>query len=221
MKRAIGSSINSSQRKRAERINHVWSYDFVHERTEEGRQLRLLVIIDEYTRECLTIEVERSFKASDLMRTLRRLFRRRGMPEHIRSDNGPEFIANVLKEWLCKSGIKTLYIEPGSPWENAYCESFNSRLRDELLNREIFTTVREAKYVINQYVEEYNQRRPHSSLGYQTPAEFARREMGGVVVGAAQNLEALARPSGSLKLPNSAQIQKTVYEIELLDRKVS
>src|SRR5437016_707156 len=137
-KRSLGSSINSSQRLRAERINQVWSYDFVMDQTEDGRQLKLLPIIDEYSRECLTIEVEGSLRAKDLIKTLSRLFKERAVPDYIRSDNGPEFIANELKQWLKESGVQTLYIEPGSPWENAYSESFNSRLRDELLNRELF-----------------------------------------------------------------------------------
>lgn len=184
-KRALGDSGNSSQRQRAERINQVWSYDFVMDQTEDGRSLKMLAIIDEYSRECLTIEVERSLTAKDVVKTLSKLFKQRGEPEHIRSDNGPEFIANVVKEWLKKNGVKTLYIEPGSPWENAYSESFNSRLRDELLKRELFRGIQEAKYLVKKYVEEYNQRRPHSSLGYKTPVAFARQQ--GVTVGAAQN----------------------------------
>ena len=183
-RRSLGSSINSSQRRRAEKINQVWSYDFVFDRTEDGKQLKLLAIIDEYSRECLTIEVERSLRAGDLIKALKRLFKQRGTPEYIRSDNGPEFVAEELRNWLKKIGVETLYIEPGSPWENAFSESFNSRLRDELLNRELFTTVREAKYVINRYVEDYNERRPHSALGYETPAGFARRRSGTTVAAA-------------------------------------
>jgi len=177
-RRALGSRENSIERQRAERINQVWSYDFVIDQTEDGRRLRLLPIIDEYSRECLTIEVERSLKVVDLIKALTRLFKERGAPQYIRSDNGPEFVSERLREWLQKSGVKTLYIEPGSPWENGFCESFNSKLRDELLNRELFSTVREAKYVINKYVEDYNERRPHSALGYQTPVQYAKRQTG-------------------------------------------
>ena len=172
-RRRLGSSEQGSQRWRAERINQVWSYDFVMDQTEDGRRLKLLPIVDEYTRECLEIEVSRSVTAEDVVGVLARLFVERGEPEYIRSDNGPEFIAEVVKQWLQKSGVKTLYIEPGSPWENAYSESFNSRFRDELLDRELFTSVLEAKVLVSKYKQEYNQQRPHSSLNYQTPAAFA------------------------------------------------
>lgn len=172
-RRRLGSSEQGSQRRRAERINQVWSYDFIMDQTEDGRRLKMLPIVDEYTRECLEIEVSRSLTAEDVVGVLGRLFVERGEPEYIRSDNGPEFIAEVVKQWLQASGVKTLYIEPGSPWENAYSESFNSRFRDELLDREVFTSVLEAKVLVNDYKQEYNHRRPHSSLNYQTPAAFA------------------------------------------------
>lgn len=172
-RRRLGSSDQGSQRKRAEQINQVWSDDFVMDQTEDGRRLKLLPIVDEYTRECLEIEVGRSLTAEDVVGVLGRLFVERGEPEYIRSDNGPEFIAEVVKQWLQESGVKTLYIEPGSPWENAYSESFNSRFRDELLDRELFTSVLEAKVLVREYKQEYNQQRPHSSLNYQTPAAFA------------------------------------------------
>jgi putative transposase len=172
-RRRLGSSEQGSQRRRAERINQVWSYDFIMDQTEDGRRLKMLPVVDEYTRECLEIEVSRSLTAEDVVGVLGRLLTERGEPEYIRSDNGPEFIAEVVKQWLREAGVKTLYIEPGSPWENAYSESFNSRFRDELLDRELFTSVLEAKVLVSEYKQEYNQHRPHSSLNYQTPAGFA------------------------------------------------
>lgn len=158
---------------RSERPNHVWSYDFLYDQTADGRQLKLLPVVDEFTRGCLTIEVERGMDAEGVVSTLEYLFEIRGEPEHIRSGNGPEFIAEAVRSWLARRGSKALYIEPGSPRENAYSESFNSRLRDELLDREVFETLKEAKVIIEDHRLEYNHRRPHSSLGYRTPAEFA------------------------------------------------
>ena len=143
------------------------------EHTENGRAFRVLNIIDEYTRECLGALVDRKIKSEDVLDQLFNLFVFRGVPEHIRSDNGPEFTAKVVRKWLNRMGVKTLFIEPGSPWENGYIESFNGKMRDELLNREIFTTLVEAKVLINQWKEEYNQVRPHSSLGYRPPAPEA------------------------------------------------
>lgn len=170
---AEGGSENGCTRRRAERKNHVWSYDFVMDRTEDGRTLKMMPVVDEYTRECLTIEVERSITAEDVVATLALLFEHRGEPSFIRSDNGPEFIAKTLKRWLEISGVKTLYIEPGSPWENAYSEAFNSRLGDELLKREVFSGLLEAKVLVEEYKNHYNRERPHSALGYLPPAEFA------------------------------------------------
>ena len=172
-RRRLGQSANSCVRRRAERINHVWSYDFVEDQTADGKKLKLLPIVDEYTRECLTIEVERHLTAKDVVATLQYLFELRGAPAYIRSDNGPEFIAQAVKDWLVATAVETLYIEPGSPWENAYSETFNSRLRDELLDREVFTSLGEAKVLVEDHRLEYNHQRPHSALGYQTPAEFA------------------------------------------------
>ena len=172
-KRRLGCSANGCVRHRAEHIDHVWCYDFVSDQTTDGRTLKFLTLEDEYTREALAIEVERSITSTDLIETLRYLFEVRGAPQHIRSDNGPEFIAQALRRWLAESGVGTLYIAPGAPWENGFNESFNSRFRDELLNGELFTSLQEAKVVTEDYRLEYNHRRPHSSLGYQTPAEFA------------------------------------------------
>ena len=149
---------------------HVWSYDFMMDRTADGRAFRILNIIDEYTRECLAMLVARKIKNQDVIDILFNLFIFRGIPEHIRSDNGPEFTAKAVREWLNRLGVKTLFIEPGSPWENGYIESFNGKLRDELLDREMFATLEEAKVLIKQWQREYNQVRPHSALRYQPPA---------------------------------------------------
>jgi putative transposase len=169
----LGDSENGSKRQRAEHRDHVWSYDFVVDRTEDGRRLKMMPVVDEYSRECLTVEVERSITAEDVVRTLATLFERRGEPSFIRSDNGPEFIAQAVKRWLEASGVKALYIEPGSPWENAYSETFISRFSDELLKREVFTSLLEAKVLVEEYRNHYNRERPHSALCYRTPAEFA------------------------------------------------
>jgi len=163
----------SCVRLRPEHPNHVWSYDFVADRTHDGRSMRMLTLIDEYTRECLTIDVGRKIKAMDVVERLADLFVSRGTPEYIRSDNGPEFVSKQIRHWLKASGVQTLYIEPGSPWENGYIESFNGKLRDELLNREIFDTLLEAKVLVDRWKTEYNTVRPHSSLNYRPPAPEA------------------------------------------------
>jgi putative transposase len=156
-------------RLRPEYKDHVWSYDFMIDRTANGRAFKILNIIDEYSRECLAILVSRKIGNQDVIDLLFQLFILRGIPEHIRSDNGPEFTAKAVRKWLNQVGVKTLFIEPGSPWENGYIESFNGKLRDELLNREIFTTLEEARTLIEQWRREYNQVRPHSSLRYRPP----------------------------------------------------
>ncbi len=172
-RKRLGDSQNGCLRRKAEHINHVWSYDFVTDQTADGRRLKLLVVLDEYTRESLTIEVARRIKSQDVIATLDYLFAVRGSPQYLRSDNGPEFVAEAVQAWLKTSGVGTLYIAPGSPWENAYIESFNSRLRDELLNTEVFGNLREAKVLVEDYRLRYNHHRPHSSLNYATPAAFA------------------------------------------------
>ncbi len=172
-RRRMSSGENGCAVRRAEQPNHVWSYDFLMDRTEDGRQLKLLPVVDEYTRKCLTLEVDRSITSKEVVGVLWRLMEERGEPGFIRSDNGPEFIAEAVKDWLTEAGVETLYIEPGSPWENGYCESFNSRFRDELLDRELFTSLTEAKVVVEEYRQHYNRRRPHSALAYRTPTEFA------------------------------------------------
>ena len=156
-------------RMRPERPNHVWAYDFVSCRTEDGRAVRLLTVIDEYTRECMAIKAARRIRSDDVMHTLTDLFTMHGPPEHIRSDNGPEFTSKAIREWLPRVGGQTLFIEPGSPWENGYCESFNGKLRDELLNGEIFNNLKEVQYLTEQWRVKYNTVRPHSSLGYRPP----------------------------------------------------
>ena len=163
----------SCVRLRPEYKDHVWSYDFMIDRTANGKAFKILNIIDEYSRECLAIRVARKITNQDVIDILFHLFIFRGIPEHIRSDNGPEFTAKAIRSWLNRLGIKTLYIEPGSPWENGYIESFNGKLRDELLDREIFTTLEEAKVLIEQWHREYNQVRPHSALRYKPPAPEA------------------------------------------------
>ena len=160
----------SCVRLRAEHRNHVWSYDFVHDRTHDGRPIRMLTMIDEFTRESLAIRVARRMCSEDVLDVLTELFVERGTPQYLRSDNGPEMTATAV---LDRVGVKTLFIEPGSPWENGYIESFNGRLRDELLNGEIFYTVQEAKILTGRWRLEYNHVRPHSALGYRAPAPEA------------------------------------------------
>ena len=160
----------SCVRKRPEYRNHVWAYDFVQGRTHNGKAFRILTVIDEYTRECLALKVERKLKSIDVIDSLADLFILKSVPSYIRSDNGPEFTAKALREWITRIGAKTLFIEPGSPWENGYNESFNGKLRDELLNGEIFYTLREAQILIEEWRKLYNTKRPHSSLGYRPPA---------------------------------------------------
>ena len=157
-------------RLRPEHPNHVWSYDFVESRTHEGRKFRMLNVIDEFTRECLSIRIARRLNSTDVIDVLSDLFILHGVPGHVRSDNGPEFIAKAVREWIVAVGAKTALIEPGSPWENGYCESFNSKLRDELLNGEVFYSLAEAKVVIEAWRRYCNTERPHSSLGYRPPA---------------------------------------------------
>ena len=157
-------------RLRPEHKNHVWAYDFVLDRTHDGTAFRMLTLIDEYTRECLTIEVQRKLRSGDVLYAVADAMLKHGVPKYIRSDNGSEFAANALREWFDRIGVQTLFIEPGSPWENGYNESFNGKLRDELLNGEIFCSIKEARTLIEQWRQHYNTVRPHSSLGYRPPA---------------------------------------------------
>jgi putative transposase len=167
-----GSGENACHRRRPEYPNHVWSYDITIDATADGRNLKFLVVVDEYTRRCFRIEVGRSMTARQVVRVLKELVRVHGEPTAIRSDNGPEFIAKAVKEWLAERSVETLYIEPGSPWQNGYIESFNSRFEHEFLSQEIFGSVAEAQVLAEHYRLEYNHVRPHSSLGYRTPAQY-------------------------------------------------
>ena len=169
--RRVGAS--EPRRKSAQRRKDVWSWDFVTDQTANGSHFRILTLIDEHTRECLATHAGRSIRAVDVITIIEAAIERYGTPDHIRSDNGPEFIAYAVQDWLKGLDIKILYIKPGSPWENGYIESFHDKLRDELLNREIFGTLREAQIILESWRCEYNEERPHSSLGYQTPSEFA------------------------------------------------
>lgn len=172
-RRRLGSAGNGIQRKRAERPNHVWTWDFVFDTTSRGRTLKWLVVVDEFTRECLVLHVAHNLKSEDVIDQVATLMVRRGAPEYIRSDNGPEFIAKALRDWLGRMNVATLYIEPGAPWQNAYVESFNSRFRDEFLSGELFDHVLEARALSAAWREDYNRVRPHSALCYQTPEAFA------------------------------------------------
>lgn len=160
----------SCLRLRPEHPNHVWSYDFVEDRTHNGRKFRMLNVIDAFTRECLAIRIDRKLNSTAVIDVLTDLFVLRGVPSHIRSDNGPEFIAKAVRDWITAVGARTAFIAPGSPWENGYCESFNSKLRDELLDGEIFYSLAEARIVIEDWRRHYNTERPHSALGYKPPA---------------------------------------------------
>jgi transposase InsO family protein len=172
-KRRLGTSENACHRRRAERMNDVWCWDFAFDRTTSGSSLKWLSIVDEYTRECLVLKVGRGITAEDVIDTLAELFATRGVPAHIRSDNGPEFIAQAIQKWTADLSIETLYIAPGAPWENGYAESFHSKLRDEFLAVELFESLRAAQALTKAWRREYNEVRPHSSLGYVAPAAFA------------------------------------------------
>jgi transposase InsO family protein len=173
-RRRLWLNDGSCVRLRPAYANHVWSYDFVKCRTTDGRAVRLLTVIDEHTRECLAIDVGRRLTADDVLHRLSELFILRGTPAYIRSDNGPEFAAKAVRGWLGELGVTTLFIEPGSPWENGYVESFNGKLRDELLNAELFDTLLEARMLVERWRRDYNAVRPHSALGYRPPAPEAR-----------------------------------------------
>ena len=175
-RRYLHTGGESARHLRAEYIGHVWSYDFIFDSTENGRTTKHMPIIDEYSKECLSILVGRSITARDAVAEIRRLVIERGAPDFLRSDNGPEFVAKALRDELKSLGVKTRYIDPGSPWQNPFIESFNSRLRDELLDREIFGNLPEAKFLVSRWRDEYNHIHPHSSLGYQSPAEFASNQ---------------------------------------------
>lgn len=174
-KRALGTSSQACHVRRAEHKDHVWCWDFVFDRTASGSPLKWLSIVDEYTRECLALKVDRSITAEDVIDTLAELFAMRGVPKAIRSDNGPEFVAQAIQRWLGQVEVETRYVAPGSPWQNGYAESFHSRLRDEFLAREVFESLVAARRLTGAWRDDYNHHRPHGSLGYVTPVEFAAR----------------------------------------------
>lgn len=174
-KRAVGDASNACDKRAATGPNDVWTWDFIHDRLVDGRALKCLIIIDEYTRECLEFGMARSIQGGDVLDVLSRLVGERGAPNYIRSDNGSEFIAEQVRKWLDELGVETMYIEPGAPWQNGYAEAFNSRLRDEFLEMNYFTTLKEAQQLARRWKEHYNNKRLHSSLNYLAPAEFARR----------------------------------------------
>lgn len=172
---------------KAEHVNHVLCWDFVADRTDNGGKLRVLSLIDEYTRECVAVHLARKITAQDLIVVMDQVVAERGAPGFIRSDNGPEFIARMLQNWLAHREIKTLYIEPGSPWQNGYCESFNGSLRDECLDRELMLSVAEARVIVTDFKDYYNNIRPHGGIGYRTPAQARLEALGS------------SRPPGSLR----------------------
>ena len=172
-RRGLGGSRNSCSVRRADHKDHVWCWDFAFDRTISGSQLKWLTIVDEHTRECLALKVDRGITSEDVIDTLAKLFATRGVPKAIRSDNGPEFIAEAIQDWLRQLDIEALYVQPGSPWENGYAESFYSRLRDEFLEVEQFENLRAARMLTREWRDDYNHERPHSSLGYVPPAEYA------------------------------------------------
>lgn len=167
--------LSTAERQRATRVNDVWSWDFVSDQTENGSRFRVLTLIDEHSRVCLATHAGWSIRAVDVITVVEAAFARYGRPRHLRSDNGPEFIAYAIQDWLAASQVKTLYIKPGSPWENGHIESFHDKLRGECLNRELFGSLLEAQIILEQWRAEYNDERPHSSLRYQTPSEYARQ----------------------------------------------
>lgn len=189
--RSPGSSKNACHVRRAECKDHVWCWDFAFDRTASGTTLKWLSIIDEFTRECLALKVSRSITSEDVIDTLAELLAMRGVPQAIRSDNGPEFVAKAIQAWLERLQINALYIAPGSPWENGYAESFHSKLVDEFLSRETFGSARSARQQTAVWKDDYNHHRPHSSLGYMTPAEFA-----------AGSGAASVRPTAALQQPH-------------------
>jgi transposase InsO family protein len=172
-KTSPGVGVNACDKRKAICVNDVWTLDFIHDRLVDGRQFKCLAILDEYTRECLTLQVNRGITGEDLLNELSRLMGRRGLPKCIRSDNGPEFIAIKVRNWLDDLGVATLFIEPGAPWQNGYVEGFNSRFRDEFLNMEVFYSIKEARTLAEKWRIAYNETRPHSALNYLTPVQFA------------------------------------------------
>jgi putative transposase len=172
-RRIVRRGISTGLPTKATHRGHVWTWDFIADATVRGGALRTLTILDEYTRECHVLRADRALRSGEVLAWLQKAIAQHGAPEYLRSDNGSEFIAKIVQHWLAKNQIKTIYIDPGSPWQNGFVESFHGRFRDECLNREQLWTLTEARVVIEDYRHEYNQRRPHSRLGYQSPARFA------------------------------------------------
>jgi len=201
-RRRLGRSENGCVHRQAEHKDHVWCWDFVFDRTENGSQVKWLSIVDEHTRECLALKADRSITSEDVIDTLAELFAMRGVPKCIRSDNGPEFISKAIQSWLKKLQIETLYVTPGSPWENGFVESFHSRLRDEFLALEEFESLRAARTLTQLWKDDYNHHRPHSSLDYQTPAEYAAR----CVASVPEKVPPTAPPSPPLQQHNETYL---------------
>jgi putative transposase len=200
-RRRLGTSANSCDRRRAEHKDHVWAWDFVFDHTLNGSTLKWLSIVDEYTRECLALKCDRGITSEDVIDTLAELLAMRGVPEHIRSDNGPEFLAKAIQRWLAQVGVGTLYIEPGSPWENGYAESFHSRLCDEFLALEVFDNLAAARKLTTAWKDDYNHYRPHSSLGYLAPAAYGAR--------CCSSVRASAEPQPSLQNSSGNPLTQT------------
>jgi putative transposase len=201
-RRRIGNGANGIVRRRARRRNQVWGMDFIHDRTADGRPLRMLVVLDEFTRECIALEVRRTFRGKDIVMVLDELTAIRGAPKHIRSDNGPEMISKAVKAWCKEGGTRTLYIDPGAPWQNGIVESFNGRLRDELLSSEIFDTLAEARYLVDRWRLHYNHRRIQRALGKMTPAAFSAK----FACASSRRLAPLARAAAPKRSSGSATI---------------
>ena len=204
-RRRLGQSSNGLTHRRAEAKNHVWTWDFVFDRTTAGSPLKWLSIVDEYTRECLALKVDRNITSEDVIDALAELLSMRGVPQCIRSDNGPEFVAHALRKWLAQVGVETLYVEPGSPWENGYVESFHSRLRDEYLALEQFESLAAARKLTALWKDDYNHRRPHGSLGYVAPAVFAAR----CPASATELASATPQPTPPLQLDSGVTLTET------------
>lgn len=214
-----GCSDNACNKKKPEYINHVWSYDFVSETLEDGRKAKLLNLLDEYTREYLTIDVAKRITAHDVIDVLRYLFLVREVPDYIRSDNGPEFTAKKVKKWLKAMQVKTLFIEAGSPWENGYIESFNSHFRDECLDREIFVSIEELNYVAERWRMDYNHHRPHSSLDYLTPAAYAALCRAPAMAGPSPSHDGCIGPdSASLRQPQCRENGSAILSRQLVQK---
>jgi putative transposase len=200
-----GQSENACHVKAAKQPNDVWTYDFTFDETQDGRKLKFLVVLDEYTRRCLRIEVARSLTGRSVVRVLAELVQIHGEPAALRSDNGPEFVAKAVQAWLGAAGVSTLYVQPGSPWENGYVESFNSHFEHEVLSREVFGSLPEAQVLAEEYRLRYNHVRPHSALGYQTPARFTARWMEEHVASAPAALQPRPHPRTEARRTSTQQ----------------